>query len=137
MKANTLSERCLLRATLYHHQSPNKILIVGDKPGPKTIITKNEVPFCSDKHSSGWLNNQLTIPEEELRWLNAFHFDGTPTSYEDLSKLLPAKKIIALGNVASDWLTSFKIEHIKIYHPQYWKRWRSTERYPLLDLLEN
>ena len=74
-----LSPRCQLRADLYEDRVPNKIVIIGDRPGPGTPLTQKRVPFCCDKHSSGWLNKQLTIPEEDLRWLNAADENGVET----------------------------------------------------------
>jgi len=122
----------------------NRVVIVGDRPGPgaPTDPSYHHTPFYSTKHCSGWLNALLLkegIPEERLLWLNAFDKDGNPTSAEQLTRLCPAA-IVALGGNAAKWLTSAvglrSDQFVETYHPQYWKRFRSKERYPLLDILK-
>lgn len=131
-----LSPRCQLRADLYEDRVPNKIVIIGDRPGPGTPLTQKRVPFCCDKHSSGWLNKQLTIPEEDLRWLNAADENGVETPIELLKLMLPAKVVIALGENASKWLAKHWIKHKHVPHPQFWRRFHNSEPYWLLDLLD-
>jgi len=131
-----LSTRCLLRAELFKNPITNKILIVGDRPSKEPALGIN-IPFCSDDNCSGWLNKQLSIDEDHLQWINSADLNGHSTSFLELSQRLPAKIVIALGNNASKWLTTLGVDHVKTYHPQFWKRFHSKERYPLLDLLEN
>lgn len=131
-----MSIRCKLRMKYHLQPEPLKIVIVGDRLGPTNPTYADGTPFCGSKASSVWLNNQLTIPEEDLRWINAYLPDGAETCVEELKKLLPAKTVIALGGNASKWLSKYGVEHVKTYHPQYWKRFRNKERYPLLDILE-
>lgn len=127
--------RLELRTFNYLNPSSGKILIVGEKPNPNKDWKPERVPFCSNGHCSGWLNKKLddcNIDENKLQWLNAFDDYGVETSREELLKRLPAIKVIALGNVASKWLDKNDVEHVKIPHPQYWKRFKSKEEYPLI-----
>jgi hypothetical protein len=116
-----------------------KFLIVGDRPGPSAPKLKDyhHTPFYSLKHCSGWLNYLLEengISEESLVWMNAYDVNGIKF---DSNKIKGLKcEIIALGSNAEKWLISNEIRsYSKSYHPQYWKRFKSKERYPLIDLL--
>lgn len=79
---------------------------------------------------SAWLTDQLTMAgrgEEAFFWIN---------SDQDLSILQGTdKQVIALGNVAYDQLSKWKITADMVPHPAYQKRFSSSERYSLLDLL--
>lgn len=90
-------------------------------------------PFASFSHRgcSQWLTTELAtggVSESELFWLNA----DQPLAV--LHELSP-DYIVALGNVAYQQLCEHKIEAVEIQHPQYWKRFDSAGRYPLLDLI--
>jgi hypothetical protein len=133
---NELSIRCKLRVKYCGQPESGKIVIVGDRPAKGISLTEGRLPFCSNTQSSGWLNAQLVTPEEDLRWINSADINGNATPFDQLYALLPAKVVIALGYNASAWLSIVNVEHLKTYHPQYWKRFRSKERYPLLDILD-
>jgi hypothetical protein len=75
------------------------------------------------------------VKEEELFWVNALNNDFTVLNLVELVRLLQPRKVIALGRVAQKSCEDQGISCIKSYHPQYWKRFRNKERYPLLDLL--
>ena len=51
------------------------------------------------------------------KWLGAANYDWTNKSDDDIELIKKYEKIIALGNVASDWLKKNNIEHLKIPHP--------------------
>jgi hypothetical protein len=118
------------------------IIIVGERP--TTILNKLDacdnlvVPFGSLRGCSGWLNKQLhvaNVPEEKLFWLNAYDGFGKLTDLKKYVTLLNPVTTITLGNVASDECKKLNIEHEFYYHPQYWKRFRNKEQYPLINCL--
>lgn len=112
------------------------VLIIGDRP---TEANKSQKPFIHPKGCAPWLAEQLElahIPEEKLYWINAYSVDGEEADPSFIDKLNP-KHIIALGKNASTWCNKNKINHSAIPHPQYWKRFRRNEEYPLLSILKN
>jgi hypothetical protein len=114
-----------------------RILLVGDRPGPSRPNDAHYhfTPFFSLKNSSMWLNKQLEkyqIDEAALAWLNSTRFDDTPENIQLITLLRPSK-IIALGEAASQWLDQH--EHVRVNHPQYQKRFLSTQQYQLIQLL--
>ena len=121
---------------------PNAIIIVGDRPGPAAPTDPSyhhHTPFYSTKHCSGWLNAALYlegIPEERLIWLNSADKDGNQTNFDILLKLEP-DTVIALGENAEAWLRKSDVlsEWYKFNHPQYWKRFKNSQSYPLIEFL--
>ncbi len=115
------------------------VLLVGDRPAPDAPDdnTFHYTPFGALKHSSLWLNLQLHnagIPEERLYWTNAFNHRGEPSNYQVLDT---EAQIIALGGNANRWVCSGTqiYGHWLVQHPQAWKRFRSSEPYPLIEYL--
>lgn len=121
-----------------------KVMIIGDRPGPSAPLEPDyhHTPFYSMKHCSGWLNRLLFnsgVDERDLIWLNAYDKDGEPHDHEIVERLLPPLDdfiipIITLGSNAAKWLRSDGYEGFtEVKHPQYWKRFKSQERYELVD----
>lgn len=76
------------------------------------------------------------VDESQLIWMNASDMKGNPSDIKIVDRL-KVPHVIALGGKAADWLCGHHHhEFYKMYHPQYWKRFRSKELYPLLDLLK-
>jgi hypothetical protein len=75
------------------------------------------------------------VYENSLFWLNSADLNGVATHPSHLEGW-NNPKIVALGNNASAWLETLGKEHFKVQHPQAWKRFRSTEPYPLLGHLQ-
>ena len=121
----------------------HKILVVGDRPwvpGERYDPDHVYTPFPYVDASSGWLNAYLeleNIPESELVWINAYDLAGKPTKPVIIECLEP-REIILLGNKAEEWLSAADPARFarSLYapHPQFWKRFKSQERYPLMDL---
>lgn len=112
------------------------ILIMGEQSAKPPLHPIGQDPFCGMKGSSFWLNKQLednNINEGKLFWINALNLDGTKANVVKIVKLLKPSKIIALGNIASNLCKENNLEHIKVPHPAYWKRFRSKEIYPLIQ----
>lgn len=84
---------------------------------------------------SRWLARQLQnggISERSLCWINADELhSGT---HVDWANTFP--RVVALGAVADKKLDLLKIEHAHFHHPQAWKRFHSSEAYPLVSFLQ-
>jgi hypothetical protein len=125
-------------------ESQDRILIVGDRPGPSAPVDPgfHHTPFYSTKHCSGWLNAlqvEAQIPEESLVWINSTDHRGLPLPVGILDALDP-HSIVILGGHARRWFDQAEawkgydfVEEVP--HPQYWKRFKSKERYPLWEVL--
>jgi hypothetical protein len=116
------------------------ILIVGDRPGPKAPQRNDyhHTPFHGKKYSGGWLNTQLVlngIIEDELIWVNSATWDGQPTTPGSLLTH-DWNHVIALGKNAHKWCLEVGFKHPATFdHPQFHKRFKSGQRYALLDWL--
>lgn len=119
------------------------VLLVGEQASKlkgSIEFAPEQQPFCSDRGCSGWLNRLLLsggIPEEKLFWVNALNNDGTDVDLRLVVELMRPSVVIALGNVALALVMALtpSVSWVLVPHPQYWKRFKSKERYPLLDLL--
>ena len=121
------------------------VLIVGDRPGPSAPLDPeyHHTPFYSTKHCSGWLNAALhlaNIPEDRLVWINSADRNGNSTDTSIIKRVKP-DIIICLGGNAVKWVkgainASGKFcEFYKFDHPQFHKRFKNSEEYPLLAFL--
>jgi hypothetical protein len=113
------------------------IMLVGEQTSHPEA-NKYHAPFCSTKACSGWLNallEEANVPEESLFWVNALDNDGTEVDLGKLASAIEPKVIFALGNIARDQLKKHKLECIHVPHPQYWKRFKNKEPYPLIAQL--
>lgn len=118
---------------------PGVTLLVGERVSHPDE-SEYHAPFCSTRASSGWLNTLLArskVCERSLFWINALENDGTFIDLKQLVDDLKPSRIIALGKVAEQRLSVYNIVHAAVPHPQYWKRFKSKEPYPLIALLEN
>lgn len=140
----TVQHRISLRKDLTKKSKPpfgmgnfkkGNILIIGEQSAKPPLHPIGQDPFCGMKGSSRWLNLQLNenlVDEGELFWINALNLDGSKADVVKIVKLLKPSKIIALGNVASNSCKENNLEHVKIPHPAYWKRFHSKKKYPLI-----
>lgn len=143
-----LEERRVIYNRLIRGAVFRPILIVGDRPGPAapTDPDYHHTPFYSTKYCSGWLNALLEvneIPESLLMWINAYDVDGNPFDPTVLSRIPKGSNVLLLGGNAAKWyeninrswtFTSF-LSVQNFPHPQYWKRFKSKEPYPLIRTL--
>jgi hypothetical protein len=111
------------------------VILIGDKPSGHTDNdTVLQYPFCSfsGTGTSRWLTAELIkaeIPERSLLWGNADdgvwwlrdHYDRT---------------VFAMGDNAAKTLENAGIPHVQVDHPQYHRRFKSSEPYPLIDLIK-
>lgn len=115
-----------------------KVMLIGERTSHPEKC-KFHAPFCSVKASSGWLNKLLceaNIDEKDLFWVNALDNDGTPVDLGTMHAYLKPGVIFALGKVAERQLDSYNLDYVAFAHPQYWKRFRSKQPYPLIDALK-
>jgi thymidylate kinase len=97
-----------------------RYLIVGEQ-----VNGLPDLPFFETTGSAGYLNSCLRAAgfrETQLAFTNAYTATGKPR------KLTRYPVVIALGEAASLVLASQEIEHEKIPHPAYWKRFHYHER---------
>lgn len=134
--AHTIWERrAILPATV-------RILIVADRPGPKAPQTDHDhhTPFYSKIHSGGFLNAELVIagiPESKLMFVNSASWNGIPTDPAILSAR-SWEQVISLGGNARKWLLKNGVEPtVHCDHPQYHKRFKFAEPYPLIEHLKS
>lgn len=116
------------------------------RPGHSTLVVGERIaeshhgvdwPFTGFSGVSTWLTQQLMFAdarEEDLYWVNAFQPNTEPTDPAFIERLNP-KRIVALGSIARKWLEDAGHKPIEVPHPQYWKRFRAMEEYPLLEVL--
>ena len=74
------------------------MIVVGEAPGKKHI-TKSPT--------------RLRVKT----WLGSRDYEWTNKSDNDLDKIKCHDKVLALGNVASEWLSKHDIPHLKVPHP--------------------
>lgn len=140
--ASRLNTRKQIYTAILNNQLETvEVLLVGDRPGPSAPKDEHYIhtPFLSVKHCSGWLNTLLhanAIPEHRLAWINSSDRDGTPLNFNTIKKL-KSSVILALGGNAERWLVKNGCgSYIKVDHPQYWKRFKNSQPYPLVDALK-
>lgn len=112
------------------------ILIVGDSPGE--MNHGYNTPFVGSGCSI-WFSKRLeeaNIPEDQLYWINSKNNFGVEAE-QDFIDVLKPRLIICLGNTATQWAHNLKSDFnvVKMYHPQYWLRFQSQYKYPLIDLI--
>lgn len=121
-----------------------RVLIVGEShtkgfiPAHEKISNLTQAPFCSVDGCSGWLNELLEtaqIDEEKLFWCNAVH-DGVNTDLESLVHKLKPHYVVALGRTAHAALDFHGIVHHYFSHPQFHKRFKHSQPYPLIQFLK-
>lgn len=113
------------------------ILIVGDKPSNPIIGI--DLPFVHLDGCSPWLADQLArtdVPESKLYWINGFGLNGEMTDPRFINDLEPSA-IIALGSQAQRWCEIAGVPHLRTEHPQFWKRFRKHDPYPLVNILRS
>lgn len=96
-----------------------------------------QLPFMSFTNNgcSSWLANGLIeakISERNLLWVNADELDVWTAATLELS----TRHLVALGAEAEAKLKVLGLKFTKMNHPQSWKRFRSSEQYPLFDYLK-
>ena len=106
-------------------QPSARFLIVGERS-----TEKRDYAFLSLKNSScaAYLNHALWeagFEEHELAFTNAFTYEGY---YRDLRKIYDGRIVIAFGNHAQYQCDEQGVPHLRMFHPQYWKRFQSSRR---------
>lgn len=109
-----------------------QVVLVGDSFGRRgryDPVTRWPFSTFSGNGCSAWLAAQLDVvgvSERQLFWVNADH----PKLVTVLAAV-PAASVICLGQRAARAVPGAP----SVPHPQYWKRFRYREEYPLVPLL--
>ena len=118
------------------------VLLIGDRHGPslQPYQVHSNIAFCdmAKKGSSYWLTERLVqggIREDRLYWINAYDSDGQATSAEFIRRLHPIT-VCTLGDSAARWCQTNGVRYEHFTHPQYHKRFKSSEPYPLIERLQ-
>ncbi len=119
---------------------PFSFILIGDRPGPGAPKNTgyHHTPFYSTNNSSFWLNFGLLsrdIAESSLLWINSHMHDGQPFNVSLLKDYTASATVVALGENAAKWAVKNGVRHYKVPHPQFWKRFKSKEVYPLFELM--
>lgn len=115
-----------------------KVLLVGEAyTNVSDQDTLYQWPFGGFSGAcSTWLTNEFNrvgdIDERDLVWVNA---DASVGALRELIEV-NGHKVFALGEDASAQLREYNIVHTLFPHPQFWKRFRYGECYPLLDAIK-
>lgn len=114
------------------HWHPNSVILVGDRCSRHGI---HNLPFVSFQGAgcSAWLAQQLEswdIGEQELYWINSA---GLGVNW--LNEIDRPRKFVALGVHAENWCQHAGVPHTAVPHPQYWKRFKHGDPYPLKEAL--
>ena len=113
------------------------IAVIAEQPAKLSPLSRT-YPFLDIVGCSGWLNRQLVtadVDTDKVFWVNAANYDGSDNDPEILRQINP-KRIICLGKVALKWAKKNGWNDVSYFHhPQYWKRFRSKEPYPFIELL--
>lgn len=116
------------------HFSERSILLIGERVSSERQL---DCPFVLDSGCAPWLSMKLDegrIWESNLYWANAERSNGDEEDPRYIDKLKP-RTIIALGGKARAYCVKHGLEHEFFPHPQYWKRFKRNDPYPLIQRL--
>lgn len=102
-----------------------RVVIIGHSPG-KVAESKS----ITRKRVKRWLG------ETQYEWYNLVDYHTTFLKMKDVELdpklIITYDKVIALGNMPSDWLTRNQIPHLKVPHPSGLNRaWNDPNTEPL------
>lgn len=106
-----------------------KLLVVGERVNTK--VQEVDLPFMDDGGSSAFLDDCLKAGylESEVAYCNAYSFNNLPNQLDDwLARFKVRPQVAALGNEASRALRDLNIQHHKLPHPQYVKRFKNGKK---------
>jgi hypothetical protein len=109
-----------------------KAILVGERINP--YLDFEHWPFFDDLDSANFISHALekgNVTEPSLAWTNAEHGQEDRIILEVL-KLKPSIRVVALGQVAHEKLTSFGIVHSRVSHPQHARRFESRSNYDVI-----
>lgn len=112
--------------------APNgRYLFVGEKgANPESLTT--DLAFFGVTNSSWWLTeclDQAGFREDEIAFVNARRHDDIEATWA----VFP--KVIALGLVAEQECRRRYLDHSRVPHPQYWKRFQGHDRQGYVNML--
>lgn len=110
-------------------------LLVGDQVNATNSVW--DWPFVATDGCSPWLATELDkggIDERSLYWINAVDRRGIEADPAFIDQLHPGL-IVALGKAAAIWCQRNRLQFTEVAHPQFHKRFRYNEDYPLIHVL--
>lgn len=116
------------------------IIIIGDSPLDHTDYDPfYQWPFGSFSGSgcSHWLTSKLnesSASECDLLWGNSN--DNLMWLEPRIEQYLENPTVFALGDKSYQRAYAFFQDTIRVPHPQYWKKFRNSEQYPLITMIE-
>jgi hypothetical protein len=102
-------------------------LIVGEQANQDYL----DLPFFSKSGSSKYLNDCLAeagYQERSIALVNALTLDGSRMPLDEICSSIGELKVIALGTHAHSVLDFFRVKHVTVPHPSYWKRFHAGSR---------
>lgn len=103
-----------------------RVLFVGENINHAT----SPRPFAGSDASSRTLSDLLDLAqvgEKDLYFWNAYDYNGNPLLTREGVAVLRPELVVALGQQASDYLTTLKIKHAGFPHPQWIGRFHRKE----------
>jgi len=102
-------------------------LIVGEQANQDYL----DLPFFSKTGSSKYLNECLVeagYQERSIALVNAMDLNGSRMPLDEICSSIGELKVIALGTHAHNALDSFRVKHVTVPHPSYWRRFHAGSR---------
>lgn len=118
-----------------------RYLFVGAEISPKIRPTQPAWPFFwNDQMSAAtYLNgvlHRMKFDETRAVWMNARPRDWDDGQIMDVLDAAPHLRVIALGSMASSYLSVLGVAAIEVPHPQWWRRFRFNDADGYAKLLE-
>lgn len=136
LDASSSTPHQLARQSAGNRRAP--VVLIGDEFGEvKEYDHSYQWPFASFTSTgcSRWLTELLEdhgIPESSLCWVNS---DRDPRLFLDAAVSRGAH-LIVLGEKAAQRVSPMYFNRRSVPHPQYWKRFRPDELYPLIPMIK-
>ena len=109
------------------------IMLVGDELGrPNPPEATHQVPFAPYPQASGQflMSALVTWPQhlqQKLQIVNSLRPDGNDEDLHGLVKRFEPEAVVALGQRAADRLSEQGVDHTRVQHPQYMRRFKFNQ----------
>lgn len=139
MARTSIRSWCHLLAYQTAGRSLAPVLLVGEDFAAHTSRDPlYQWPFASFSNigCSGWMTQQLLdagVSEADLCWAN---IDQLPSRWAGGYELDRFDLVVALGKKASEELTKRGVVHVQADHPQYHRRFKNADPYPVVAAIK-
>lgn len=132
-----------LRATVPEFMLDSKINNISGSPTAKALLVGEKInpylefvhwPFFDDRDSAKYISLALeksNVLESDLAWTNAVHTNESMMA-KTIKDLKPSIRVVALGGVAHEKLNDLGIDHTRVAHPQYARRFETYGDYDVV-----